>query len=225
MRNVLVVTLSLAALLGAAHAHAQTQPRQDPDPQPTRRTDGARALEYFVARNRMALGSGTTKLDGFGGRMMWSLASTTAPLGSRAWLGGYVVHTPEDENDAAMWHYGVQTDLRVAREPLAGRVAPLVSLGVGAVRVAEPVRQLVPALKPMVELGPDGRMGEFAPRSAVVGRRELDTRTSLSVVPGVGARVRLVPGLDFRSDVRMLIDFRDRTTRNLEVSGGISVPV
>lgn len=222
MRTVLVATLSLAALLGAAPVQVHAQ--QNDQTRPSRQADRPRALEYFVARNRMTLGTGTTKLDGFGGRVMWSLASTPAPLGSRAWLGGYVVHTPEEENDAAMWHYGVQTDLNLTRNRVAGRVDPLVSLGLGAVRVAEPVKRLVPSPRPLVELTPDGRTSELAPRTTAVPGRELEARTSLSVVPGIGARMRLVPGLDFRGDVRMLIDFRSRTTHNLEVSGGISIP-
>lgn len=221
MRRVLVAILSLAAL-GAAPAHVRAQ--QNPDPYLVRSGEAARLLDFFVARSRMELGSGTTRLDGFGGRVMWSLAATPAPWGSRTWLGGYLVHTPQDQNDAAMWHYGVQTDLKVAPAPLAGRVDPLLSLGVGAVRVEEPVKRLVPPPMVLLDRGPGTGSGIFAPRPVDAAPREMEARTSLSLVPGVGARVRLTRGLDFRSDVRVLMDFRSRTTRNVEVSGGISVP-
>ncbi|HEX7240378.1 MAG TPA: hypothetical protein VF263_08945 [Longimicrobiaceae bacterium] len=169
------------------------------------------SVEYFVARSRMALGGGRTDLDGVGGRILWSLARRDAPpLVSRMTLGGYVVHTPEDTEDVEMWHYGVQADLRLPGPGLVPRVDPLLSLGVGAVRVEEEPGT-TPTAPPLLLAA--------EPRSAPA-RPE----TSLSVVPGVGAKLRLVPGLDFRGDLRMVVDFRDRTTRNLELSGGISIP-
>lgn len=177
------------------------------------------SVEYFVARNRLALGGGRTDLDGVGGRILWSLARRDAPpLVSRMALGGYVVHSPEDSEDVEMWHYGVQTDLRLPELRLAPRVDPLLSLGVGAVRVREEPgsTRLAPPL-PVDVPGWSVRAPE--PRST-----SARPETSLSVVPGVGAKLRLVPGLDFRGDLRMVVDFRDRTTRNLELSGGISIP-
>jgi hypothetical protein len=66
-----------------------------------------------------------------------------------------------------------------------------------------------------------GTSGPAPPRLAPA----VETSTSLSMVPGVGARVHLLPRLAFRSDLRMLIDFRARTTRNVELSGGLSLPL
>jgi hypothetical protein len=42
-------------------------------------------------------------------------------------------------------------------------------------------------------------------------------------MPGIGARIRLLPGLSLRTDARRVIDFHDGVTGNLELSGGISV--
>ncbi len=167
------------------------------------RAGGGGSVEYFVACSRMALGGGRTDLDGVGGRILW-------PLVSRMALGGYVVHTPEDSEDVEMWHYGVQADLRLPGPGLVPRVDPLLSLGVGAVRVEEEPGR-TPTAPPLLLAA--------EPRSAPA-RPE----TSLSLVPGLGAKLRLVPGLDFRGDLRMVVDFRDRTTWNLELSGGISIP-
>ncbi len=106
-----------------------------------------------------------------------------------------------------MWHYGVQADLRLTRSPLMGRVDPLLSLGVGAVRVEEPAAGSL-----------------LAPVPGALGRSsEVRTTTDPSLVPGVGARVHLLPWLGFRGDVRMLVDFRDGARRDLEIAGGLSI--
>jgi hypothetical protein len=198
MKRMLVLTLSLAALAGLTPPQLRAQ---DPSFGEAPRTRGERFLDYFVSRNRLAQGDGSrTELDAIGGRLTWPLAAVAGreliPLAERVSVGGYLVHTPADAEETSMWHYGVEADFRATDAPLAGRVDPLLSLGVGAVRVEEP-------------------------RSPGAG----NARTSLSMVPGVGARVRLVPRLAFRSDLRMVVDFRERTTRNVELSGGLSLPL
>jgi hypothetical protein len=176
------------------------------------------SFEYFVARSRLEQGGVASRLDGVGGRVLWPLPAG-GPLLSRMAVGGYLTHAEEDGREPDMWHYGVQADLRLARSPLAGRVDPLLSLGVGAVRVEEPVA-VAPPPAPLFDPGPslltplrDGGARSPAPR----------TRTSPSLVPGVGARVHLLPWLGFRGDVRMLVDFRDGARRDLEVAGGLSI--
>lgn len=207
MRHSLFAALSLSALAALTPAHAGAQSDL---PLSTPRAEGRVSLDYFLSRNRLAREAGHTELDGIGGRVMWPLAALHgrgSTLLDRLSLGGYVVHTPEDGDDTQMLHYGAQADFRVAGSPLAGRVDPLLSLGVGAVRVEEPE----PA-HPYV----------MAPEALHAAP---EVRTSPSLVPGIGARIHLLPALGFRTDLRVVIDFRERTTRSLELSGGISLPI
>jgi hypothetical protein len=138
-----------------------------------------------------------------GARLMWPLAplSTSSPLLTRASLGGYFVHSPDDEEWTRSWRYGAQADVRVTRLPVAGRVDPLVSLGVGASRMAEAPRPT----------GPEARVSE--------------ARTHLSVAPGVGLRLLVAPGLGLRGDARQVLDFVDGVQRKVELSGGLSIGV
>lgn len=208
-----VVISLIASLAGFVPTPGEAQ---SPSQRPSYRPQNG-SFEYFVARSRLTLGAGSAaELDGIGGRILWSLAplagERSGAVLSRLALGPYLVHTPEDREDVEMWHYGVQADVLLARAPLAGRVDPLLSLGVGAVRVEEPLENVEPV--PPLLRRPDLAVDPFE-----------RTRTDLSLVPGVGARMGLLPGLDFRGDVRMVIDFRERTRRNLEVSAGLSLPV
>jgi hypothetical protein len=201
-----LLLLVVPACIGAAPpAGAQVFP---PDARP--RVDARPAFEYFVARNRLELGDGATDLSGVGARLLWPLAGVSpTPLLARTDVGGYLVHSPRDGAEPEMWHYGVQADLRLTRGSVAGRIDPLVSLGLGAVRVEEPAKHT-----PIVPFrDPEARAAASAPR----------TRTDASVVPGVGARLRLLPGLGLRGDVRMMVDFGERTTRNVETSAGVSI--
>ena len=151
---------------------------------------GARTpeLDYFLSRY---------DADGqaVGARLMWELA----PL-SRTSLGGYLVHSPDEEGWTGSWRYGAQADVRVTRVPVAGRVDPIVSLGVGAIRALD-------------DREPEAR-GQLFERS-----------THLSVAPGLGVRFRLAPGFGLRGDARQVLDFREGVERNLELSGGLSLGV
>lgn len=215
MRLSLVLTLSVAA---AAAAVAPRAAAQAGDPYAPPRAEFRPSFEYFVARSRLEQGGVASRLDGVGGRVLWPLPAG-GPLLSRMAVGGYLTHAEEDGREPDMWHYGVQADLRLARSPLAGRVDPLLSLGVGAVRVEEPAA-VAPPRAPL--FGPGASL--LTPlRDGPAGSPALRTRTSPSLVPGVGARVHLLPWLGFRGDVRMLVDFRDGARRDLEVAGGLSI--
>jgi hypothetical protein len=160
-------------------------------------------FDYFVSRYRDAGPSAESGgVGAVGARLMWPLASLSgSPLLTRASLGGYVVHSPEDEELTRSWRYGAQADVRVTRLPVAGRVDPLVSLGVGASRMQQP--------------------------PAPVGReaRVSQTRTYLSVAPGVGLRLLVTPGLGLRGDARQVLDFSEGVQRRVELSGGLSLGV
>ena len=97
--------------------------------------------------------------------------------------------------------------MRLADRPIAGRVEPLVSLGVGASRIEEELRAPLPLAS--------------AHAWTLVGR----TRTLLSVAPGVGFRLLVAPGLGIRGDARQVIDFDETPRRNVEISGGVSIGV
>ena len=140
-------------------------------------------FDYFLSRYQ-----GEGEVEAVGARLMWSLGRTS--------VGGYFVHAPEEQAWAGSWRYGAQADLRVTRRPVAGRVDPFLSLGVGASRLLE------------------GRERLLAP-----------ARTHLSVAPGVGLRFRLRPGFGLRGDARQVLDFHDGVKRNLELSGGLSLGV
>ncbi|HEX2190775.1 MAG TPA: hypothetical protein VHG51_17840 [Longimicrobiaceae bacterium] len=199
MMRCLVVTLLIAApALLPAPAGAQAPPELP-------RLETRPSFEYFVARNRLDRGGAASELDGVGGRVLWPLAAMD-PLLSRVAVGGYLVHSARDGEDPDMWHYGVQADLRLSRSAFAGRVDPLVSLGVGAVRVKEP-----------------GTGEWIAPLRDPLAASTARVRTDPSLVPGIGARIHLLPGVGLRGDARMVVDFRDRASRSLEFSGGISI--
>jgi hypothetical protein len=165
-------------------------------------------LDYFMGRYRGASAGGDA--GAVGGRLMWSLAPLAPASGwlSRAYVGAYVVHAPDEEDRTEAWRYGAQADLRLSRHPVVGRVEPLLSLGVGASRFDEEVRAPAPLRG---DYG-DWRWGDR-------------TRTLLSVTPGVAVRVLLAPGFGIRGDARQVLDFDERVHRNLEFSGGLSLGV
>lgn len=221
MWRFLMLVLASAALLCALPSAAAGQadgPRlTDPD-------EGRRYLDYYVSRFRLAEGSGGATEDAVGGRVMWSVAPLLRPGASpwldRALVGGYLTHSPEDGDRREMWRYGVQVDYIVTPAPLAGRVEPLVSLAAGAVRVTEPGMRWtsVPYLIPREDAGEPG-VGTPLLTASLPDR----VATRPSVTPGVGARIRILPGLSLRTDARQVIDFHDGTRSDFELSGGISV--
>ena len=179
---------------------------------PTRADVGGRlverpAFDYFVSSYRGAAGG---EGDAVGGRLMWPMARV-APASrwvSRTYLGAYLVHSPDEEDRGESLRYGAQADLQLADRPLVGRVEPLLSLGVGASRVERELRSPLPLV---------GDQGGWALRE--------EARTLFSVAPGVGFRVLVVPGLGIRGDARQVIDFDETPTRNVELSGGVSIGV
>lgn len=218
-----ISTLIVAAgLLGAAATPAEGQV----DTRSSRQPEGWRYFDYFVTRYGVdGTTGGQKELDGVGGRVMWQLAPLVG--GSRqGWmgrtlLGGYLVHTSRDAEEMEVWRYGTQADLRVTPPALPRWIDPFVSLGVGAVRVEEEGRVAVPGV--LLRASPNDVPGAY--RRAPLERTGGDGRpaTSLSVTPGVGARLRLFPGLDLRGDARQVLDFRSRMRSHLEVAGGLSL--
>ena len=191
MRTIIRLVLALAMTLAAPSlATGQQSARAGVGGQVVLRPE----LDYFVSRYRAVDAPPQGGEEGaVGARLMW-------PLSTRASFGGYVVHSPDDQNLSSTWRYGAQADVRIVPLPLAGRVDPLVSLGVGASRIEE-----APA-----------RAHEL---------RVAEPRTYLSVAPGLGVRLHLTPGLGLRGDARRVLEFREGVRRNVELSGGLSIGV
>lgn len=222
MRKLFLAAVIYAALLGVlpGEVGAQTGSVYAADV-----NDNRRYLDYYVSRYRLGWDSDRpAETDAVGGRLMWSVApllrTIENPWLDRTLVGGYITHTPEDADHNEILRYGAQIDFIVTSTPFAGRVEPLVSLAAGAVRVTEAgVRwRSVPYIMPDE---PEGRWVGRAPllQTSLPDR----TWTGASITPGIGARIRLMRGVSFRTDARQVIDFYDRATNNFELSGGISV--
>lgn len=222
MSRAVVSVLAFALLLGLLPAEAGAQAEG------TRRAeevDARRYLDYYVSRYRLEWSPGDSpEADAVGGRLMWSVAPLIRAFpgdwASRTLVGGYLTHTPEDSERMEILRYGAQMDYIVTSSPLGGRVEPLVSLAAGAVRVTEPgIRWSSIPYVLFDGTGEGGMLGTPILRASLPDR----VSTSASLTPGIGARIRLLPGLSFRTDARQVIDFLDGMTTNLELSGGISV--
>lgn len=224
MSRIVMLALALALTSGIVPAvvAAQANGARLEAPESSRRY-----LDYYMSRFRLGWSSEDSEgTDAVGGRLMWSMAPLVSfwdtPWLDRALLGGYVAHTPEDADRMEVMRFGAQMDFIVTPMPLAGRIEPLVSLAAGAVRVTEPGIhwRSVPYL--LVDEQGERRLGT-APSPMLEASLPDRTHTSPSLTPGIGARIRLLPGLSLRTDARRVIDFRDGATGNLELSGGISV--
>lgn len=212
--SIVIAVLLLAVIATPALGQAPASPAGE--------ESELRYFDYFVSRYGGA-GMEDERRDAVGGRVMWSLSpfsgALATPVFGRAALGGYFVHSRDDRERDEEWRFGTQADVRLMTEPLLGRVDPIVSLGVGAVRHKEPTRRQAGST--------DGGIVDLRPPLAPLSIHDTVTPgrtfTALSVTPGLGARVRLVPGLDLRSDARQVIDFHEELERRLEVSAGISI--
>ena len=227
MRRAHVLTLAAALALGVVpgEAHAQLSGSRD------LHWAGSRlSVEGFFTRYRLTAdrGGGRLKHQAIGGRIMWALAPRTdadrGTVAARTSVGGFIIHTPEPETDLRTSHYGAQLDFQVLRTPLADRIDPLLSLGVGAfrtegsdVRVTQLPGTLIP---PLV----DGRLVAGDREGRVMGvdlvRR---STTSLALTPGVGVSVGVAPGFALRGDVRDALVFRAGVRHHIEVSAGLRV--
>ncbi len=189
------------------------------------------AVEYFVSRARLTLGDGErADLGGVGGRVLWSLAPVAArsglPLLERVAVGGYLVHASAALEERELWHYGIETDVRLTRAPLAGRIEPLVTLGIGSIRQEEPgTSHLLAPTGPVVygSTDPAAVPSKSAPSAETEFAAYTQTITSLALTPGIGVRIRLLPRVDLRSDLRSVVGLREEGRPHLELGAGISL--
>ena len=202
MRNSRILLVgALGVLLGGltpATARAQLMPTW-PGVRP--------ALEGFYTQLRFD-GARDVRVDGLGAKLMWNPALTADPS-SDSWLarhtavGLFGVYTPERDLGFSTVHGGVVADVRPFAGMIGGRVEPFVSLGAGALRTN--VERLAPIRRD-------------AP-SPLLAR----SVTTATLVPGVGARVMLTPGIALQGDLRDVMTFRGDTRHNTAFGVGLRV--
>jgi hypothetical protein len=164
--------------------------------------EDARYVDYFFAQRWTA--DGAERADGaVGGRLMWAvsppLQARRAPL-PRAYVGAYMMRLNGEIAAGERWQLGTQADVAVSRSTLWERVDPFLSIAVGALRS---------------DGGPV--IGTLADHDRA-GRE-----TVLTVAPGVGARIRLTPGLNLRTDLRRLHELGEQRAGYLEFATGLSL--
>jgi hypothetical protein len=185
-----------------------TEPAPAPAPTPL-------LLEQYLSRAQLdpAITGAPARVGGAGARLLRPLAAhddgAAAPTASRLAVGAFATYARRGDPGLTAWHYGAQADLRLGARPLGGRVEPLLSLGVGALRTRH--ESDCGALPPVRDACP--------PRA---GGRVL-AETAPAVSPALGVRVGLLPGLALRSEVRDVIVYQGTPRHTLELATGISL--
>lgn len=217
-------TLSMAAL-----ALGLTAPAAEPQYATRDRVPatGRVTLEGFFSRQHLRTDRGErASLDGIGGRFLWSLTPPGVPgsrsLAERTAVGAFVISTPDDIGTRLRsWHYGVEAHVRLLTTPLAERVDPIFSLGLGALRTRSVSTVLLGA--PHVVLPAEDASHATWPTArplfVAIPRRSTDA----TITPGIGGRLLLSPDMAFRVDLRDAIVLRGGARHNVEVVGGMSV--
>ena len=201
------LVLVLPALLGAQGYRART------------------VVEGYVGQARLEAGllGDDARLTGAGARLLLPLAAfgatTEHPLVRRLAVGGFVTSTSADDDRVRARHVGVQADLSLTDRWLAGRVEPLVSLGVGAFRARRMATDGPPPSPLCVRPPLDAALACPAVRGDAGARARRDLT---AVTPGIGARVALLPGLALRADVRDVIVHDGGPRHGAEVAVGVS---
>src|SRR5688572_27947577 len=134
-QRILLSCLAVPAMTALTAGSAWTQAPVRPT-FPTR--IGWLTLDGYYSHYRLDASRKTAvDMTGLGARLMWhpSIGSEDAsPIPPRAALGLFVEHAPEQRLGFTLLHAGVQGDLSVMASPLYGRVEPLLSLSIGALR-------------------------------------------------------------------------------------------
>jgi hypothetical protein len=184
-------------------------------------------VEGYVARSQLhpTVAGPQARLEAVGARLLLPVEQFAADaprwLAERVAVGGFLSSAATEDRNVAARHYGAQADLRLTRRPVAGRLEPLASLGIGAFRA----RREAPSPQPL------NAVCLTAPADATVkGVRCLSLRRpdgsvpgeSFALSPALGARLALVPGLALRLDARDLIVYQDGPRHNRELVLGLS---
>jgi len=176
-------------------------------------------LEPYVSRARLdpTVVGERTRFSGAGARLLYRAPDRLVP--DRLLVGGFFTYAPAHERGATTSQVGALADLSLAHRPIAGRLEPLLSLGVGAFRTRWDDARLdgrVLCVRPL-----DSGGGAPACFDAPARRRAPATQLALS--PGVGARVGLLPGVALRVDARDLVIYRGGPRHSFELTTGVSL--
>ena len=210
MRLVAALGVMLGASLPAAAAGQAVPVWEVAAPRP--------ALEAFYTRvgyGDAPAGGGTVRVGGLGGRVMWPLAASPEAgswLARHAAVGVFGAYTPKQELGFSAGQFGLAADVVPLGAPIAGRVEPFVSLGAGALRTTTSSRAtpLRPTVRPELPV---------ARADAAASARGHRSSTNFLLVPGVGARVRVRPGVAVQGDLRNLVTFRGDARRHHHAFG------
>jgi hypothetical protein len=157
------------------------------------------ALDMDYTQIRFDAGDRKLGASGVGARLMWQPFATTDGSGAsrldRTAVGLFATYTPEHTfaSDVAFRSLGLgaELDLRPLAAPIASRVDPYVTLGLGAMHTG--VRHAVSSPAP-----------PLLRRSA----------TDFTTLYGLGAEARLAPRLELQGDVKDLVTFGSDAVRS-----------
>jgi hypothetical protein len=153
-------------------------------------------FEYYATGASRSLGGDAG--GGVGARLLLRLPSS-APVLERMAVGAYAARLPGAPG-AASSEYGVHAEWSA---PARRVVDPVLTLGLGALRR---------------EGGWEWRMAARPVRLPTA-----EASTTLSLAPGVGARVHVARGVAFRGDLRRAFALERDGIGGTEVAGGISL--
>lgn len=177
-------------------------------------------LEPYVSRARLAptVVGERTRLSGAGARLLYRAPERLGR--DRVLVGGYLTYAPADDRGVTTSQVGALVDLSLGGRPVAGRVEPLLSLGVGAFRTRWDDPWLggrAMCVRPLDVGGERDRacLGTPARRRAPA--------THPAVSPAVGARVGLLPGVALRVDARDLVVYTGKPRHSFELTTGLSL--
>jgi hypothetical protein len=162
-------------------------------------------FEGYYTHYNFDRSDGRVGMNGIGARLMWNPIRAdygAATLPSRFAIGLFGDWAPNQDKGFSVGHFGVQSDVSVVRSPLFGRVLPIVSLSVGALRT-------------------DRSGAAISQADFELGDRRL---TMFALAPSLGTRVGVWRQLGLRADARDVMTFRDRTRHHGQFSAGLSLP-
>jgi hypothetical protein len=178
-------------------------------------------LSHATLDPAMAGTAGTAaRLGGAGARLLRPLHTEHAggdmPIRDRLALGGFATYGRPNDGGLTTWHYGALADLRLLARPIAGRVDPLLSLGVGAFRTRREVDRPLGG-----QCSGTPVIADVCPPRAL--EHAVDVETAPAISPAVGVRVGLLPGLALRAETRDVIVYRGAPRHTMEFATGLSL--
>lgn len=173
-------------------------------------TVGQFAVDGYYSYYRLdAVGNDAVGMNGLGARVMWYpwrgtvSSDDAARFQSRVGLGLFGEYAPAQDRGFSMLHTGVQGDVSLLSTPLLGHVSPVASLGLGVLRT---------------------NLDNASQAAATGFPLGMESTTTFSLAPSVGARVGLWRQLGLRADAGDVVTFRGDTRHNLQLTAGLSFP-